>query len=181
VEFINRLSKLHSRIIFGILSIIISILELLYLNKLNVDYKGIYNVAIFEGMVIIQALFWYIVLFKKDKLKHYNIRLIICVMISSILLIGMFLTPPRYSYEDGKEIILSKFDLEKEFDFLEESLNRDIISVHNNPKWIFTANKNYYYVVNQGNNTRFFTVNPIDGKEFELSSDFWEDGRGFKY
>lgn len=160
---------MNKKDILKVFTFITLILEIFYLYRINTDYKGVYQIEYFIpciiilGIIFIRSIVWKKTLMKNKKITLLSIFILIPLII--------YFTLPKYSYNDGKEIIrkeLNSSNLE-----FSKSQEQYTVPITNNTKFFFVKDKEYYYIVNSNNETKYFKLSPLTGFLKELSSKFW--------
>ena len=166
--------KVKERNIFLIICItLISILELYYIYTINLEYKGIYEIGIFTILIIAQPFVFGLLLIKKNTISKFETLTIIILFI--LLPSIIYFTLPEYTYDDGKEIVELSLQQDRTFRFSDSSSGKYTIPVMDNPEQIFVSNREYYYIVDFADETKYFIVNPLTGELNELSKDYWSN------
>lgn len=159
-------------IFLGVLIVYI-VIELLLLYILAIYYKGVYQVAFYVPLIVLQY-GWYNLIFKKDNIKRYKIALWSLALLTISIPLIVSVTLPEYSYEKGKAIIEEQID-DENYLSIEYSKGKNSIPVINNPKQLFIANRNYYYRFSDGISNLYFVVDPVSGKAGRLDQEYWSE------
>lgn len=160
------------RLLILILIFIVTIAELTFIYRLNVDYKGVYEAFVFVPFILLQSFIWYQVLLKNNTSKYYMLKIVCMVLITIFIPVSILTTVPEYTYQEGKTIIESSNNFDSSYYFSENYKGVNTIPVSDNPKGLLVANRAYYYALSNGTNDMFFIVSPVDGSLVQLANDF---------
>ncbi len=148
---------------------ILLVLEIFYLYKINTDYKGVYQIQYFIPCVIILVVIFIRSIVEEKTLRKNKKIVLLCILVLIPLII--YFTLPNYSYNEGKDIIRKELkSTNLEFSKSQEEYTVPII---NNSRFSFVKDKEYYYIINSDNETKYFKVNPVTVSLDALSSNFW--------
>lgn len=150
---------------------LLSLLELYFIYKITMDYRGIYKVSIFFSAFISQS-FSYIRLLKKE-IPYPNFRFIIIVLLSLFLPLMTYFTLPNYTYNEGKQIVQRYLQSSGNPIFIDFPKNKDTVPLANNSERLFVSNRAYCYGIKSTINNKYFMVNPLTGKLVQLSEYYW--------
>lgn len=142
------------------LALILCILELLFLFIIHKNYKGIYEIEIFIPALLV--LFAFFIRLALRKVSVEKKRFIILFTIILLLPIVLYLSLPKYTYSQAKELINKKLSNKKDSQFVEtESTTIDIA---NKKKKFFLRQKEYYFAVLIDGEDKEFRVDPCTGE-----------------
>lgn len=150
---------------------LISIAELYFIYKINKEFKGTYEILIFLPLIIIQPFIFRSLLSRGDTISKVRIFLTILIYISIPVII--YFTLPKYTYNDGKDKIEESFKPDEKFEFIHNAPGQYTVPVIENAKQIFMKDREYYYIIEFTNETKYFIVNPITGESIELEERYW--------
>ncbi len=154
---------------------LITVLEIYFVFKIRKTYKGVYRIAIFVPFIIFQPFLCEKFLKRQKQILNYKTRIIIMCTIVICLPLTIYLTLPRYTYGEGKQIVKQKMEPSKKEALVDYPFDQCTIDVGNNPKQIFVLNKEYYYKISSTEGNKYYIVNPLTGKVDQLAQDFWQN------
>jgi len=98
--------------------------------------------------------------------------------IAICLPLTIYLTLPRYIYDEGQKFVTLKMESSKNEVFIDHPFAESTVPVYGNPKQLFILNKAYYYKIISKEEIKYFIVNPITGYVRQVSQDFWWISKG---
>lgn len=155
-----------------LLVVLMTSIELFTIYRYSMVYKGIYNMMIYIGCILLQINLTYMILFRPCQLKVKHRNRIAVVILLIIVPIMMFVFKPSVTYEKGIDILYNDF-ISREYQLVVHEKQINTVDVINNPSAFLIANKAYYYRFENEVGYVFYSVNPMSGKGIELESDFF--------
>lgn len=148
---------------------LVTLLEIYFAYRIVIDYRGIYQVAIFIPLVF--QPFLYHRLIRKD-LSHLKIRIFVLGLVSVLLPLTIYFTLPHYTYDEGKQIIEQYIGHDTVF--TDYPFNRRTVPTSDNGQ-LFVNNRAYYYEVVLSDGKKYFIVDPLTGHPAQLPEAYWKD------
>lgn len=167
------------KLTFRVGSILVAIIELIVIASIFPKYEGVISYGFFIVLIPMQPIWYFNLTNSKSKIytsKRFKSAALILVIVSISIPIFMYAAIPKYTYDDGLNILKNHLQSEKSNDFLINDDFRSTISVtefHRGfPKNILMNDKFYLYLTFVGNEHIEFAINPITGEVLELNEGY---------
>ncbi|GCD11059.1 hypothetical protein [Clostridium tagluense] len=149
---------------------LISLLEWYFAYKIANKYAGIYNIGIF--ILFLGQPIYYKALFKNQN-AYLKLKIIAMGLILFISPLIIYYTLPKYTYNEGKQIVQRYVHSSRNTVFIDISKEKDTVPLVNNPEQLFVSNRAYYYEIKSTIGNKYFMVNPLTGKVVQMPKDYW--------
>lgn len=138
-------------------------------------YKGVHDVITFIGVYILLGIVWYELLIKPSSKTISILKISMLILFTLGVPLITFTTQPKFTYEEGKELILKEHSEYDDEDFIENTSSPDIIWTTPPSNKFLVRDFAYYYRLSTGSTEEFFVVLPTDGKINKLEEDFFRE------
>lgn len=160
-------------------SIVVSIIELIVVATVFPNYENVISYGFFIVLILMQPI-WYFNLTKSKaenfSPKRVKLATFITIIMSIFIPILMYVAIPKYTYDDGANILKNHLQSEKNNEFLVDDTFRSTISVtgfHRGfPRNILMNNKFYLYLTVNEDKSKHFALNPLTGEVLELEGNY---------
>ena len=159
--------KMKNIIVASIISI--TILELFLGYKVMINYKGVFSSSIFMYFILQPYLYIKTI----EATSHIKRKVILIGIITLVLPFIIFLSLPKYSYKDGKELVKKEVNIKYDYSVIEFPKGEDTIPINKYSNNLFITDKMYYYKAKLEDKEKFFLVHPLTGEVDELEKDFF--------
>ncbi|MEG0309205.1 MAG: hypothetical protein RR636_14780 [Clostridium sp.] len=164
---------------FQVGSIFVTIIELIVIAAVFPHYEGVISYGSFIALVLMQPIWYFNLTNSKSKnysTKRVKVATLIIIITSIFIPIFMYVAIPKYTYNDGVNILNNHIQNDKNNEFLIDDTFRSTISVtglHREfPKNILMNNKFYLYLtVNEGE-SKNYALDPLTGEILELDRNY---------
>lgn len=172
-ENMNKLKNL--KLPFRVGSILVSIIELMVVAAVFPKYENVISYGFFIVIILMQPLWYFNLTNSRTESispKRFRVSTLIAIIVSISIPILMYVAIPKYTYDDGVNILKNQLQSEENNEFLVDDTFRSTISVtgfHREfPRSILMNNKFYLYLAVNGDESKQFVLNPLTGEILEL-------------